>query len=158
MDVRLRSLPDSYMHTLGEGGIVEEMIAGEIRSPSVQMRILPGGEPLVISTHDQVLGGTAGQSFVACTFPADPEYAAIVVHEARNEAYRPIRLADFLAAARAEGVSWDAETQTGAVFHMLSLLESKGRLGVTAIADSPPAAQELYLRVVELLDRLAAGT
>ena len=60
------------------------MISGEIRSPSVQLRILPGGKPLVISTHDQVLGGAAGQTFVGCTFPADPEYAALVVHEARK--------------------------------------------------------------------------
>ena len=41
IDVRLRSLPAAYMRTLGEGGIVEGMISGEIRSPSVQLRILP---------------------------------------------------------------------------------------------------------------------
>lgn len=63
------------------------------------------------------------------------------------------------AALQAEraGVSWDAAAQTGAVFHMLSAFESQGRLGVTAIADSPEGAQVLYLRVVELLDRLARG-
>src|SRR5215217_4774644 len=47
IDVRLRTLPSSYLHKLGDGGIVEELIAGEIRSPSVQMRILPGGDPVV---------------------------------------------------------------------------------------------------------------
>jgi hypothetical protein len=225
-----------YLQTLSQGGIVEEMIAGEIRSPSVQLRILPGGQPRVISTHDQVLGGAAGQSFVACTFPADPEYAAIVVEEARkigdylalqgvmgrfgvdfivarredgwepyaveinlreggtshpygalwlltdgaldhdkvtfrapdgrpkhyfatdrlgDPAYRGITIARLLAAAEAERIGWDRASQTGAVFHMLSLLESDGRLGVTAIADSPDEAQRVYLRVVALLDRLA---
>ncbi len=239
IDVRLRSLPPDYMQTLAAGGIVEEMISGEIRSPSVQLRILPGGKPLVISTHDQVLGGTAGQSFVACTFPAASEYAAVVVHEARkvgqylalqgvmgrfgvdfivargedgwepfaleinlreggtshpygalwlltdgalddakvayrtpagqpkyyfatdrlgDPAYRKITLKRFLAAAQDERVGWDAQTQTGAMFHMLSLLESQGRLGVTAVADEPDAAQHLYLRVVRLLDRLASDT
>ena len=54
-----------------------------------------------------------------------------------------------------EGLGWDARTQTGAVFHMLSLLEPQGRLGVTAIDDSLDGAQQLYLRVVELLDRMA---
>lgn len=238
IDVRLRSLPAEYMQTLAAGGIVEEMIAGEIRSPSVQLRILPGGNPLVISTHDQILGGTAGQSFVGCTFPADPEYAALVVHEARKvgqylalqgvmgrfgvdfivargeegwepfaleinlreggtshpygalwlltdgslddekvayrtpagqrkhyfatdrlgePAYRAITLPRFLAAAEAEGIGWDAQTQTGAVFHMLSLLESQGRLGVTAIADTLDGAQQLYLRVVALLDDLSGA-
>lgn len=84
LDVRLRSLPDSYLEKLADGGIVEEMIAGEIRSPSVQLRILPDGEPLIVSTHDQVLGGELGQSFVACRFPAEREYAAMIVEEARK--------------------------------------------------------------------------
>ena len=39
---------------------------------------------------------------------------------------------------------------------MLSVLEPQGRLGVTAIADTPEEAQQLYLRVVALLDRLAS--
>ena len=82
LDVRLRSLSDSYLEKLVDGGIVEEMIAGEIRSPSVQMRILPGGEPLVLSTHDQVLGGELGQTFVACRFPAERDYAPAIVAEA----------------------------------------------------------------------------
>jgi hypothetical protein len=50
----------------------------------VQMRILPGGEPVVVSTHDQVLGGELGQTFVACRFPADREYAAAIIREARK--------------------------------------------------------------------------
>jgi hypothetical protein len=84
IDVRLRSLPSSYLEKLGEGGVVEELIAGEIRSPSVQMRILPGGQPVVLSTHDQVLGGELGQTFVACRFPADRGYAAAIVREAHK--------------------------------------------------------------------------
>ncbi len=57
------------------GGIVEEWIAGsEKRSPSVQCRIDPVGNPEMISTHDQVLGGPSGQIFQGCTFPADAAY------------------------------------------------------------------------------------
>jgi hypothetical protein len=43
-------------------------------SPSVQLRILPGGEPLVLSTHSQVLGGPNRQVYLGCRFPADPAY------------------------------------------------------------------------------------
>lgn len=57
------------------GGLVESLIEGEgKRSPSVQCRINPLGEPKVISAHDQVLGGPSGRVFLGCTFPADPEY------------------------------------------------------------------------------------
>jgi hypothetical protein len=237
--VRLRSLGPSYLEKLADGGIAEELIAGEIRSPSVQMRVLPGGEPLVISTHDQVLGGELNQTFVACQFPASRDYAAGIVGEARkvgeylaargvagrlgvdfvvvrrngswapyaveinlheggtshpyetlwlltdgsldeaktifrapsgqakhyfatdrlsHSGYRRIALRDFLAAATASGLDWDSNSQTGAVFHLLCSLEDEGRIGVTAIGDSSEQAHALYLGVVRLLDRLAAGT
>ena len=58
------------------GGIVEERIVGEeIRSPSVQLRVTPLGEVELLSTHDQLLGGPSGQSYLGCRFPADFGYA-----------------------------------------------------------------------------------
>jgi hypothetical protein len=57
------------------GGIVEEFIEGENKeSPSAQCRVNAIGEPQVISTHDQVLGGPSGQVFLGCTFPARDAY------------------------------------------------------------------------------------
>ena len=67
----------------GQGGVVEEHIeADEIRSPSVQMRITPLGEVELLSTHDQVLGGESGQSFLGSRFPADPGYVGSITAEA----------------------------------------------------------------------------
>jgi hypothetical protein len=57
------------------GGVVEEFIEGvEKRSPCAQLRIDPTGALEAISTHDQVLGGPKGQTYLGCRFPADPEY------------------------------------------------------------------------------------
>ena len=36
----------------------------------------------VQSTHDQVLGGASGQSYMGCSFPADPAYAVAITREA----------------------------------------------------------------------------
>src|SRR5215470_19720522 len=53
-------------------GVVEELIAGaRFASPSVQLDISPSGEVAVLSTHEQLLGGEAGQVYVGCRFPAD---------------------------------------------------------------------------------------
>ncbi len=70
----------SYAAKLAErGGIVEERITGvELRSPSVQLRVTPFGEVEVLSTHDQLLGGPSGQSYMGCSFPADFEYAKMI--------------------------------------------------------------------------------
>ena len=75
---------DSYMKKLQERkGVVEERIMGEeIRSPSVQLRVTPLGEVELLSTHDQLLGGPSGQSYLGCVFPADPGYAALITREA----------------------------------------------------------------------------
>src|SRR5438477_716292 len=67
------------------GGIVEERVgvgAKEVRSPSVQLRITPLGKVELLSTHDQMLGGPSGQSYLGCTFPADPAYASAITRDA----------------------------------------------------------------------------
>ena len=56
-------------------GVVESFVEGDKKvSPSVQCRVNAVGEPQVISTHDQLLGGPSGQVFLGCTFPAADDY------------------------------------------------------------------------------------
>ena len=75
---------DGYMRKLQERkAVVEERIMGEeFRSPSVQLRITPLGVVELLSTHDQLLGGPSGQSYLGCVFPADAGYAALITREA----------------------------------------------------------------------------
>jgi hypothetical protein len=73
-----------FMHKFQEmGGIVEEfVVATETRSPSVQMRISPDGASAIVSSHEQVLGGTTGQVYLGCRFPASDEYRRLLQEEA----------------------------------------------------------------------------
>jgi hypothetical protein len=65
------------------GGVVEERITGDdFRSPSVQLRVTPLGQLEVLSTHDQLLGGPSGQSYLGCRFPGDTAYAASITGDA----------------------------------------------------------------------------
>src|SRR5438046_4462287 len=75
---------ESYMKKLQERkAVVEERIMGEeFRSPSVQLRITPLGKVELLSTHDQLLGGPSGQSYLGCVSPADKGYAALITREA----------------------------------------------------------------------------
>lgn len=68
---------EAYAAKLAQrGGIVEERIRGvDLRSPSVQLQITPEGDVELLSTHDQLLGGPSGQSYLGCLFPADAAYA-----------------------------------------------------------------------------------
>ena len=98
------------------GGIVEERIVGaEVRSPSVQLRVTPAGEVEMLSTHDQLLGGASGQSYLGCRFPADPAYARRSPREAAEGRTRLAAAGRARAIrgrlrrrARRDGGGWDA--------------------------------------------------
>lgn len=71
-----------------DGAIVEELVREKepMVSPSVQIRIAPGGAFEVMSTHDQILGGPEGHVYVGCRFPADPEYRLVIQDNAARVA------------------------------------------------------------------------
>ena len=81
---------DAYFAALAErGGIVEERIVGhDFRSPSAQLRVTPLGKVEALSTHDQVLGGPSGQSYLGCRFPASFEYGPAIMREAMKVGHR----------------------------------------------------------------------
>ncbi len=112
-------LPDlRYDHYLegvtAQGAIVEEMIEGEVKeSPSVQMRISPLGKVEILSTHDQMLGGPSGQSYLGAIFPADPAYSRLITRQAAKIGDRFVRegivgrfALDFLTVKNAAG-DWE---------------------------------------------------
>src|SRR5436190_19549265 len=220
------------------GGIVEERVgvgAKEVRSPSVQLRITPLGKVELLSTHDQMLGGPSGQSYLGCIFPADPAYATAITHDAakvgdllrdagvigrfaldfvvpraqdteswqtyaieinlrkggtthpfltlqfltggrydpesatfiapnghkkflvasdhlESPRYRGFTPDDLFDLAVRRGLHFGQVRQTGVVFHMLSALGSAGRLGLTAVGNSPEEAQSIFGEAKCVLD------
>ncbi|HEY1768984.1 MAG TPA: peptide ligase PGM1-related protein [Chthoniobacterales bacterium] len=223
------------------GGIVEERVgvgAQEVRSPSVQLRITPPGKVELLSTHDQMLGGPSGQSYLGCIFPADPAYAGAITRDAGKVAellrdagvigrfaldfvvtrasaaapwetyaieinlrkggtthpfltlqfltggnydpenaifatpngrkkflvatdhlesplYRGYTPDDLFDLVVRRGLHFGQVRQTGVVFHMLSALGSAGRLGLTAVGDTPEEAREIFEKAQAALDEEA---
>jgi hypothetical protein len=228
------SAEEFYGFVAERGGIVEERISGDgFCSPSAQLRVLPNGTVELLSTHDQILGGPHGQTYVGCRFPADPAYATTIGREARkvgerlsregmigrfavdfvavrrngdweasaveinlrnggtthpvltlqaltdgeyreasghfvagdgtakhyiatddleSEAYKMLTPDDALDIAEAEHIGWDDERQTGVALHMVSAIAVAGRIGLTAIGDSPEQARTLFSRVKDVFD------
>lgn len=79
----LAEVPDWFLEDLADGGVVEEMLSGwEITSPSAQIEMRGDGDVHLLSTHEQLLGGSGGQTFAGCLFPARAEYAAELAGQA----------------------------------------------------------------------------
>lgn len=222
------------------GGIVEELISAEqIRSPSVQMRISPDGEPALVSSHEQVLGGVTGQSYLGCRFPADDEYRGLLLKEAvkvarvladkgvlgrfaidflvsrsgndswsahaieinlrmggttppyhalefltggrldpetglylaadgktkyysatdnlRSPAYRGLLPEDLFEIIGKRRLGFRHSEGSGVLFHMIGALSQYGKIGMTCIANSPAAAQQLFESTTRALDEEIDG-
>jgi PGM1 C-terminal domain len=235
-----RTTLDVYLTALADGGgILEERITGaELRSPSVQLRVTPLGEVELLSTHDQVLGGPTGQTYVGCRFPADFAYARAISAAAEKIGSRLARegvlgrfavdfvvtrdsggdwaahaielnlrkggtthpfltlqfltsgtydpatglftapsgrekhmvatdhlespllrgllLDDLFDVVARHGLLFDQARQTGVVFHMISALTEHGRIGLTAVGDTPGEAEAIYERAERVLTDEAA--
>lgn len=111
-DLTYDSYIDKFEH---RGGIIEEYISGqEFQSPSAQLRVTPLGEVEMLSTHDQMLGGPSGQTYLGARFPANPEYGPLIMHEASKVGRRFARegivgrfALDFVV-VRQQGGPWQA--------------------------------------------------
>ena len=51
----------------------------------------------------------------------------------------------------AHGLHFDQSRQAGVVFHMISCLTELGRVGMTAVGDTPEEADALYRRAEQVL-------
>jgi hypothetical protein len=127
-----------YDHMEREGGVVEAFLAGdEVRSPSVQRRMTPFGEPDILSTHEQVLGGPNGLSYLGCTMPASLDYSSCIAEQAMAVGRRMTEAGivgrcsiDFLAVRR--GSAWttyasEINLRAGGTTHPLATLASLTR-------------------------------
>jgi hypothetical protein len=86
-DRKLRELierfPDWYLRDLSLGAVVEERITGdEFTSPSAQIDMRPDKSVVVLSTHEQELGGDDATVYLGCDFPARSAYASTLARYA----------------------------------------------------------------------------
>jgi hypothetical protein len=168
---RLPMPTDTWLVQLAEqGALVEAWLEGgdAIRSPSVQGMIHPGGEGLppeveVLSSHEQVLGGGNGQTYLGCQFPAAAAYRAdllrhgLAVGQAlASEGALERYAVDFI--ARRIGEHWDLQAievnlRQGGTTHPYMALQAitSGRMDAGDGLFRSPAGMPLYYRATDNL-------
>jgi hypothetical protein len=125
--------PAWFLTDLAAGGVVEELVTGpDLASPSGQAEIRPGGQVVVLATHEQVLGGASGHVFTGSRFPADPAYAAALAEHTAAVAHRLADrgalgwvTVDFVALREAHGwtlVAVDLNLRKGGTTHSYAAL------------------------------------
>ena len=127
---------EHYLHKFSTmRGIVEAWITGSgTCSPSAQQRVTPIGTIEMISTHDQVLGGSTGQKFLGSTFPALPGYRLAIQESTRRVGLELCKRGvlgrygvDFVSFRQADGtwrnVAIEINVRTGGTTHTFQTLQ-----------------------------------
>jgi hypothetical protein len=160
--------PDKYLATLARmGGIAEEFLEDrDTRSPSCQIRIDPQGDVILVSTHDQLLGGATSQVYLGCRFPADDGYRWQIQDAGRRigevlAAHGVVsRLAiDFLVRRSSDASAWEAfaleiNLRVGGTTHPFLALEflTGGQLDPDSGLFHSPSGLAKYYRSTDNLE------
>lgn len=158
--------PASWRELVGQqGALVEAWLEGGevLSSPSVQGTIHPGGGVDVLSTHEQILGGASGQTYLGCCFPADDAYRVALMRHGQavgealaQEGCLERYAVDFIA-RRINGV-WDVQAievnlRQGGTTHPYMALRAitTGQLDPTTGLFLAPTGQPLHYRATDNL-------
>ncbi|MBH8563873.1 carboxylate-amine ligase [Nostoc sp. CENA67] len=80
-----------------------------------------------------------------------PKYY-IATDNLQKDRYRGLLPSDLMDIIAHHRLHFDSGTETGTVFHLMGCLSQFGKLGLTSIGDSPQHAEDIYNKVVNVLD------
>ncbi|MBD2776658.1 peptide ligase PGM1-related protein [Iningainema tapete] len=80
-----------------------------------------------------------------------PKYY-IATDNLQKDRYRGLLPNDLMDIIAHHRLHFDTGTETGTIFHLMGCLSQFGKLGLTSIGDSPQQAEEVYNKVVKVLD------
>lgn len=85
IEASVDALPDYIHRGLSGGAALEVYLRGAgFTSPSVQVEVSPVGEPTVLASHEQLMGGPQGQTFVGCRLPASAAHVSYLVEAGKR--------------------------------------------------------------------------
>jgi PGM1 C-terminal domain len=132
--------------------VVTQSPSGEWRPYAIEINLRNGGTTHPFLTLQSLTNGdydpqtnefssATGQAkyYIATDHLEAPEYARLT----------PDDLLDLLPR---RGLVWQSGPQIGIAFHMISALAVAGRVGLTAVGDTPEQAEQLYARARNVLD------
>ncbi len=77
----------------------------------------------------------------------------IATDNLQKDRYRGLLPNDLMDIIADHRLHFDTATETGTVFHLMGSLSEFGKLGLTSIGDSPQQAEDIYNKVVKVLDQ-----
>ena len=89
--------------------------------------------------------------------PDGDEKHLVATDHLEADELRALSVGDLFDVVARHGLHFDQSRQAGIVFHMISSITELGRVGMTAVGDTPDHAMELYRRAETILLEEAAA-
>jgi hypothetical protein len=120
---------------------------------AIELNLRQGGTTHPFATLEQLTGGTYDAAAAAFTTAAGARKHYVASDHVSSPLLRRLGLAGVLDLMKRRRLAFDRVRHSGVVFHMLSALEPLGRVGLTAVGDTPVEAERRFehARVVLLL-------
>jgi hypothetical protein len=119
---------------------------------AVEINLRNGGTTHPVLTLQALTDGEYQEETGVFVSGGGQEKHYVATDDLESQAYKTLTPDDALDIAEAEHIGWDDDTQTGVALHMVSAIAVAGRIGLTAIGDSPDQANTLFQRVKGVFD------
>ena len=129
--------------------------AGTWTPYAIEVNLRKGGTTHPFLTLQFLTDGSYDAERGVFTTPSGVEKHLVATDHLEDHRLKALTVEDLFDVAVVHGLHYDAARQSGVVFHMLSCLTEHGRVGLTAVADTPEGAWQLYQRAETVLLREA---
>lgn len=135
--------------------VVVQDESGEWTPYAIELNLRKGGTTHPFLTLQFLTGGSYdGERGVFLTPNGTPKYLVATDH-LEDDRLKVLTVDDLFDVVVQHGVHFDQSRRTGVVFHMISCLTECGRIGMTAVGDSPEDAWRIYQEAESVLLREA---
>ena len=125
--------------------------AGEWDAYAIELNLRKGGTTHPFLTLQFLTDGRYDPVTALFTAPSGREKHLVATDHLESELLRGLTVDDLFDVAVRHRLHFDQARQTGVVFHMMSALTELGRLGFTAVGDTPEQADAAYRRAERIL-------
>ncbi len=129
--------------------------AGDWTAYAIELNLRKGGTTHPFLTLQFLTDGSYDGERGVFTTPDGTVKHLVATDHLEDDRLKALTVEDLFDVVVNHGLHYDAARQSGVVFHMFSCLTEHGRVGLTAVADTPEAAWRLYQEAESVLLREA---
>jgi hypothetical protein len=125
---------------------------GTWETHAIEINLRKGGTTHPFLTLQFLTDGTYDPDTGVFRTPSGQSKCFVASDDVASPAYRGLTHDDLFDIAMRHRLHFDPTRQTGVVFHMMSSLGDRGRVGLTAVGDTHEGADALYRKTIATLD------